>query len=208
MIDPKAFQMLQCGLHIVTTATDTEVGGCVVNTVIQATATPPQLVVIIHKDNYTANLIQKSGKFCAVALSETTNMELIVAFGFHTSADYDKFADFPPERDPLGIPYVEKYAEARFSCRVISVTDAGTHLIFLGEVVDAERIGSGHAMTYGFYHSIKRGFTPPNASSYVPPVARGFRCKVCGYLLDEKHVPADFVCPVCHQGPDAMQPLT
>ena len=45
--------------------------------------------------------------------------------------------------------------------------------------------------------------TPPNAPSYQENAGRtvGYRCTVCGYILESDTLPDDFICPVC--GKDA-----
>ena len=57
-------------------------------------------------------------------------------------------------------------------------------------------------MTYAFYHTVRKGLTPPKASSYQktqPKSTGGWRCTVCGYIYEGEELPADFVCPVCKQ---------
>ena len=63
------------------------------------------------------------------------------------------------------------------------------------------------AMTYAYYHKVKNGVTPPKASSYMPEEKKGFRCKICGYVLEADSVPDDFKCPICGQGKDQMEKL-
>lgn len=62
-------------------------------------------------------------------------------------------------------------------------------------------------MTYTYYHQVKNGRTPPKASSYQAeaPKAKGWRCKVCGYVLDAENLPPDFVCPICHKGAEFFE---
>ena len=43
----------------------------------------------------------------------------------------------------------------------------GTHLTFVGEVVDAGNLSEVTPMTYAYYHGTLKGKTPPKASSYV-----------------------------------------
>ena len=41
-----------------------------------------------------------------------------------------------------------------------------THLLFVGEVEDAERLSDETPLTYDCYHKVLKGKTPPKASSY------------------------------------------
>jgi rubredoxin len=100
---------------------------------------------------------------------------------------------------------------------VINEMDAGTHTIFLGNLVEAETLKSGELMTYAYYHEVKRGSTPKTAPTFikeekkVKKLAR-YRCTVCGYIYDPgegdpdggiasgtpfEQIPDDWVCPVC-----------
>ena len=53
------------------------------------------------------------------------------------------------------------------ACEVVQTLDVGTHMIFVGEVKDAEVLSDAAPMTYAYYHSTLKGKTPPKASSYV-----------------------------------------
>ena len=64
------------------------------------------------------------------------------------------------------MPYVPEHAAALFSCRLIDTVDVGTHLLFIGEVEDAERLSGEAPLTYDYYHKVLKGKTPPKASSY------------------------------------------
>ena len=64
------------------------------------------------------------------------------------------------------MPYVPEHVAALFSCRLIDTVDVGTHLLFIGEVEDAERLSDETPLTYDYYHKVLKGKTPPKASSY------------------------------------------
>lgn len=207
-MNTKAFQKLSYGLYLISTKNGEKTAGCVVNTLTQATSSPARVTVTINKDNFTAKMLLESGVFAAVALAQSATMELIGAFGFHSSADTDKFGGFATGTDGSGVPYVKEQAVARLSCKVVDRMDAGTHYVFLADVLDAEVLEDSEPMTYSYYHLVKKGVTPPRASSYVAePAATGYRCKICGYVLESDAVPDDFVCPVCGQGKEQLEKI-
>ena len=159
-------------------------------------------------------------------LAQDATMELIGAFGFHSSKDTDKFAGCAVERDAAGIPYVAEQSVARFSAHVVNELDLGTHILFIAEVDEAAALDAGEPMTYAYYHLVKGGKTPPKASSYLPdapdaaPAAAAaagegdaeapkpkyaWRCKVCGHIEYGDELPDDFTCPVCSVGPDMFE---
>lgn len=207
-MDNKAFFKMSYGLYLISSKAGEKAGGCVVNTMIQATSVPQQITVTINKENYTTSLIQESGYFTGVALAQSASMELIGAFGFQSSKDTDKFAAFDTKTDVNGIPYVTEQIVARFSCKVKDSMDVGTHIIFLAEVVDAEVVDASEPMTYAYYHTVKNGVTPPKASSFIAAEKKGYRCKICGYVLESDTIPEDFVCPICKQGKDQLELIT
>ena len=142
-MDLKAFYSLSCGLYLVGATHEGKDYGCVVNTVTQVTAEPAKLMVAINKQNATTSAVLASGRFEAAVLCETAPMELIGTFGFQTSRETDKFAPFQTARDAHGVPYVTQDTAAHFSCKVVDTLDAGTHMLIIGLVEDAETLSTG-----------------------------------------------------------------
>lgn len=221
MIDNTAFHSLSYGLYVVGANKGDRRFGCVANTFQQVTSSPLQVSVALNKENATAGAVQESGRFTASCLSQDATMELIGTFGFHTSTDLDKFAACGAGVDAAGLPYLAEQSVARFSARVVQTVDVGTHLVFIGEVEEAEKTCPGEPMTYAYYHQVKGGKTPPKASSYLPeepadaPVdasgaqlKHAWRCTVCGHMEYVDELPDDFVCPVCGVGKDMFEKVT
>jgi flavin reductase (DIM6/NTAB) family NADH-FMN oxidoreductase RutF/rubredoxin len=226
MIDSKAFYSLSYGLYIVSTQDGDKTAGCIVNTFQQVTSTPPRISVAINKDNHTSQVIQKSGTFSAVSLAQSASMELIGLFGFQSSRDIDKFVDISFECDGHGMPFVAEQVVARFAVKVYQTLDVGTHLLFVGDVIEAEVLSSEEPMSYAYYHQVKGGKTPPKASSYkanedveksdpqspsTSPAASGttaWRCTICGYIEKTDELPDDFVCPICKKGKEFFERIT
>ena len=213
MIDTKAFRPMSYGVYIVSAFDGKNLAGCVVNTVVQVTSKPARVSVAINKENFTTGVVERARRFEATVLAESAPMELIGTFGFHTSADTDKFSMCERAFDHAGVPYVTEHAVAHMGARVIEVIDVGTHLLFVGEVDEAEVLSAEQPMTYAYYHQVKGGKTPPKASSYEEPAADaaaapatvadgapkryGWRCSVCGYVVEQDELPDDFKCPIC-----------
>jgi flavin reductase (DIM6/NTAB) family NADH-FMN oxidoreductase RutF/rubredoxin len=225
-MDTKAFRTLNYGLYIITAKNDELRAGCVVNTFAQVTSKPAQVSVAINKENVTCGVVQDSGAFEASVLTESATMELIGRFGFRTSTELDKFADTQYAVDELGIPYVTEHAAAHFCAKVVNQIDLGSHILFIGEVVDAEVLSGDAAMTYAYYHKVKGGKTPPKASSYEQPeeatesaeaavpaaepaategVRYGWKCLACGYVVEMDELPDDYTCPICMVGKEMFK---
>lgn len=208
-MDKKAFYKLSYGLYVVGSRIEETRAGCVVNTLAQVTASPSRMSVTVNKDNYTEQIIERSGLFTAVALTQDADMDIIGAFGFQTSRDTDKFTRFQTKEDENGIPYLVQNAAARYSCRVRDKIDVGTHVLFIGDVLEAEVLSQNEVLTYAYYQQVKKGGTPKNAPSYQgadeTAEKRGYRCSVCGYILESDTIPEGFRCPICGQGPDMLR---
>ena len=210
-MDKSAFYKLSYGLFLITTRQDTRNVGCIANTLIQVTSHPPRVSVALNKENYTTRIIERTGAFSATVLDETVDMNLIAAFGFQSSETTDKFANFTPKWDRQNLPYISDGAAAQLSCRVIGSLDAGSHWIFLADIIDAQCLSDQPPMTYAYYREVKKGTTPPRASSYQPPEpvdaptsapatgqSSAYQCEVCGYIEREKiPLPDGYRCPIC-----------
>ena len=171
-MDSKAFFKLSYGVYIISTSTDGRESGCVINTLTQVTSSPARLSIALNKENYTFKLIETSGTFSAVVLSDDVEMDLIRRFGFQCGKDVEKYDGIPHGRDSLHNPYPTEGVCARFTCRVVSSMDVGTHMIIVGEAVEAEVLDSQTpALTYSNYHLKKNGTTPPKAPSYQADIA-------------------------------------
>lgn len=226
MIDQTAFFSLSYGLYIVGATDGEQRAACVANTFQQVTSSPLQVSVALNKENATTDVILDSGRFTVSCLAQDATMELIGTFGFHCSTDLDKFATCQTGFDAAGVPFVAEQCVARFSVRVTQAVNLGTHILYIGEVEEAEKLRAGDPMTYAYYHLVKGGKTPPKASSYLPdapdpaPVGAAaagegdaeapkpkyaWRCKVCGYIEYGDELPDGFTCPVCGVGPDMFE---
>ncbi len=171
-MDTKAFYKITYGLYIVSTRCDGRDCGCIVNTLQQVTSEPAKLSVAINKSNFTEALIEKSGYFAAMALTQDADLPLIGNFGFKSGRDVDKFAAYPFERDENGVAYITQSVAARFSLKLVDKLDVGTHMILVGDVLDAQVLSEAEPMSYAYYHLVKKGTTPKNAPSYQKPKAK------------------------------------
>ena len=229
MVDTKAFRSLSYGLYIVTAKAGETQAGCVVNTFAQVTSQPPQASIAINKDNFTTGVILEAGEFEVSVLAQDAPMELIGRFGFHTSADTDKFSDTQTALDEAGIPYVTEHVVAHFRVHVKQTMDLGTHIYIMGEVVESSVLSKDEPMTYPYYHQVKGGKTPPKASSYEGPADAGatdgapagspsgdsapadesskfaWRCTICGHIEYVAELPDDFTCPICGVGKEMFE---
>lgn len=184
------------GLFVVTTNADGRDNGCISNTLQQLTVTPNQVSVCICKQNLTTEMIQKTGIFTASVISEKADFDLFKRFGFQSGRNVGKFKDFTDcKRVANGTMAITVGTNAFISVKVAQTIDVGTHMMFIGEVTEAETISDVPSATYAYYQeSIKPKPEKPSAAEAGHTV---WRCKVCGYEYVGEELPDDFVCPIC-----------
>lgn len=166
-MDESALLRFSSGLYVVSASDGERVGACLVNTGLQVTSSPLQVCVTVNKENFTCGVIESAGHFSLAVVDETADMLFVGRFGFRTSTSFDKYAGIESARASTGDPYPAEHACAYVACKVVQTMDAGTHLTFVGEVVDAGNLSDEPPMTYAYYHDTLKGKTPPKASSYV-----------------------------------------
>lgn len=219
-MNKRALYAFQSGLYVVSATDGEKRAGCVINTGLQLTGDPLQVQVVVNKQNYTEGVIERAGHFALTVISKAADMAFIGRFGFQTSATVDKFDGITAEQTVLGDWYTPECSCAVLACEVVQTLDVGTHMLFVGKVIDAEVLSQDEAITYAYYHAVLKGKTPPKASSYVAedkpaepaadaPVMHHFRCVVCGHIEETplEELPEDFTCPICGVGRDMFEKI-
>jgi len=124
--------------------------GMISDVAIRASIVPdvPRLMILVHKFNYTHDMIFETGRFALHALHRG-QFDLIERLGFESGRDRDKLAEVPHRLGTLGCPILED-CWAWFECRVINVMDTGSSTAFLGEAADLGRGPGKELMTPGY----------------------------------------------------------
>ena len=127
-MDLKAFYNLSYGVYLCSSWDEGRPVGCVANSAMQITSNPATLAVSLNHDNYTNQCVKKTGYFAIAILAEDSNPLLIGKFGFFSSKEKNKFAEFPyAVRGKL--PVVDDCL-AWISCKVIDTMETATHTVF------------------------------------------------------------------------------
>lgn len=166
-MEKEAFFKLSYGLYIITTKQEEHFAGCVVNTVVQATAEEnPKLLVTANKDNDTNTTMSKSKKVNISVLSQDADMLLIGKFGFRSSKDFNKLQDTEYIIGSNGIPIITQNVTSYIEAEIIHEIDCGTHTVFILEAKEAKVLNDNKVLTYDYYHNVIKGKTPKKASSF------------------------------------------
>ncbi|NOX84664.1 MAG: High molecular weight rubredoxin [Chlorobi bacterium] len=223
----EAFFKITYGLYIISSAFDDKLSGYVANTAFQVTADPPRFAISCSKNNYTVDIIRQSKAFAVSILKQDCSREIIGRFGYHSSADTDKFKDTKYITGRTGVPIVTDECIAWFECEVEQEITLDTHVIFIGRLVENELLDKdGDPLTYAWYHAVKKGVAPKNAPTYIKKEEEKkqeekdkqmdtYTCDLCGYEYDPEEgdpdngippgtpfedLPDDWACPICGAG--------
>jgi len=223
-MDLTTLHKISYGLYIICSRVENKYNGQIANALFQVTADPPTIAVSINKKNYTHELIEKSKLFTISILTQETPMKMIGTFGFRSGRDIDKFNQVKYKLGETGIPLILEYTIGAVELTKIQQCDVGTHTLFIGKVLTAEKFNNDKPMTYEYYHTIKGGISPKTAPTYDKEIDKAnkyikeekrmdkYVCDVCGYVYDPEKgdpdngiepgtafedLPDDWVCPIC-----------
>ncbi len=200
MIEKTAAFKLSYGLFVLTARDGEKDNGCIINTVQQVTDTPFKISVTVNKNNYTHDMIKKTGVFNVSVLTQSVPFSVFQHYGFKSGRDTDKITGDSMPRSENGVVYLSSFSNALISGRVVDEVDCGTHTLFIAEVTEAQTLSDEKSVTYQYYFDhIKPKPQPEKKKGYV--------CQICGYVYEGDELPEDFICPVCKHGADAFKPL-
>lgn len=141
-VDPDQFRTAMrrwaTGVTVVTAQNAGQRHGMTVSSFTSISLEPPLVLISLEQGVKTNLMIQASGFFGVTILGEDQDF-VSDRFAGRIPDIEDRFEDLEVITLQTGAPLLEN-SLAGFDCRVVSATDAGTHTIFLGEVI-ALRIG-------------------------------------------------------------------
>ncbi len=196
-MDQTALFQLSYGLYVVGTGYQGKMNAQIANTVFQINANPDTVAISLNNNNYTKELVEKSGVFSVNVLSQQADMDIVANFGFKSGRDFDKFEKYPATVGETGSPVLDiPEIAATLECKVLQSFPIGTHTLFVGEPVAAQNY-KRDVMTYADYHKMKNQSVKPAPVS----TATSYKCMVCGYVETGEMGP-DYKCPICGVGPE------
>lgn len=204
-LDPTALFTLSYGLYVLTAREGDRDLGCIVNTVTQLTENPTRIAVSVNKQNFTNEVIQRTGVFNVSVLTEAALMDLFRHFGFQSGRDVDKFAGRTDPVSENGLRYISGPANALISGKVEQAIDCGTHMLYIALVTEARKLSDAPSMTYAYYFANVKPRPQPKPAQEKP--RRGFVCRICGYFYEGDELPPDFICPLCKHGAADFEPV-
>ncbi len=183
------------GLYVLSVSGEHD-NACITNTLTQVTDDPVLVTIAVNKRNYTNEILTKTGNFTASVISEAASFDLFKRFGFQSGRTVDKFAGFSAvKRTKNGTFAITEGTVGYISGKVREIFDAGTHSIFLADVVETEKLSDVGPATYAYYHAHIK--PKPKAVGATAAGKTIWRCTICGYEYVGDELPAGFFCPIC-----------
>ena len=197
-VEKEAFFKLSYGLYVLCSGNN----GCVINTVMQVTDKSPRILFAINSESCTASGLHVGDAVTVSVLTEDTPFSLIRHFGYQSGWKVDKLAGRQDPQDARGVPYLAEHSCAMIGAVVEAAIPCGTHTVYFAAVKEARTMSEQAPLTYADYFANVK----PRAGASVAE-KKGYVCTVCGYVYEGDHLPADYVCPVCHRGAEVFEPL-
>ena len=159
--------------------------------------------------------ITDHGVFSVSIMNQGASSDMFGRFGYRTGKDFDKMDGMNIRYGDTGVPVVLNECLAYLECKVVQTVDVGSHLMFIGEIVNAEILDEkAEPLTYQYYRQVKKGLSPKNAPTYIDKsrlqpnkqnqTAKKYKCTACGYIYDDAteqvlfaDLSSDWVCPAC-----------
>jgi len=196
----EAFFKVTYGLYVVCSKDGSNYNGHVSNTVFQVTSDPPKFVVASHKDNLTTRYIKKSRVFSISILQQDVDLDFMGPWGFQSGTTVDKFKGTTYKPGKTGVPILLDKAIAFIECEVTETIDTGTHILFIGKVIDSDILNHyAKPLTYDYYREVIKGLSPEHSPTYTSEKSGKqadesqvktkekpgkYQCTICGYIYD------------------------
>jgi flavin reductase (DIM6/NTAB) family NADH-FMN oxidoreductase RutF len=147
---------IPCGLFVVTSAFSGRPNGMINNSVFQITDDPLQLLVGMDKGHLTTELIINSSVL-AVHFLKQDQLKWVQQFGFESGRTKNKFTAVNWQPEVTGAPILLD-AAGFLECKIYpeKTMDAGTHVVFLAEVVAGGVTDDLTPLTYQEYRQRKK----------------------------------------------------
>ena len=149
----KTLGKMTYGIYVLTSFYKEEVNGMIASWVSQISYDPLLIMVAVHPNRYSHQLIEKSGCF---ALHVIDRQQADFLSRFKGPDPKAKFSSVQWDRGRTGCPILRE-CTAYLECRVTARYDPGNHTLFVGEVVAGQSLATGTPFTTLDYKGVYLG---------------------------------------------------
>ena len=139
------------GVTIVTTVLDGRLKGFTATAVASVSVDPPRVLVCVNRLARTHPIVSQARHFCVNLL--TVEQERLARV-FASKLPEDPFRTIPHHVDVTGSPVIDGCL-AHLDCELAEEYSAGTHTIFIGDVVAC---AAGRGAPLGYFNAAYRDF--------------------------------------------------
>ena len=129
-----AFGRMTYGIYVLTSHHDNVINGMIASWVTQVSHEPPLILIAVHPNRYSHQLIEKSKCF-ALHIVARSQSELLTSMKGPKAAD--KFLGLNWKPGKTGCPILSD-SMAWLECEVVDQYRPGNHTLFVGRVVEAQ----------------------------------------------------------------------
>lgn len=139
----EALSMMPYGIYVLTTGAGQHINGMIASWVTQVSYDPPLLLVAVHPNRLTHQMLRENGVFVLHVLSSEQKQLMSRFKGPEPRA---KFEGIQWEKGLTGCPIL-KDCVAFMECKVKETYEPGNHTLFIGEIVNASAIREAPVLT-------------------------------------------------------------
>jgi len=134
-----SMRLWSCGVTVVTTSDGSRREGMTASSFTSISLDPPLILVCLHKEAPTCQLIQETGVF-GVSVLGVHQQQVSAQFAGYADLpeDADRFHEIETRTLQTGSPLITD-AIAWMDCEVYGMHDGATHMIIVGQVIATER---------------------------------------------------------------------
>lgn len=165
-IDKSVLGHIQYGVFIVSSCLGETINGQIATVVFQATSEPIQIVTCLNKNNLTHEFVTTSQVFGVSILTRDADLKFIGRFGFRCGRELNKCEGVNYKKTITGSPLILDHTSSILDLKVVQAVDIGTHTMFVGKLLAAEKLNDNPALTYDYYHNVIKGKTHKNAPTF------------------------------------------
>jgi flavin reductase (DIM6/NTAB) family NADH-FMN oxidoreductase RutF len=134
-------------MFVLTVADGDERSGCLIGFATQVSIDPARYLACVSKKNHTFGVAERSRVF-VLHVPRVTDTDIATRFGELTGDEVDKFATVAWTEGPEGVPVLDRLDW--FAGRVVDRVDAGDHVGYVLDVLDAGRADHADEPQLGF----------------------------------------------------------
>ncbi|MGD2270708.1 MAG: flavin reductase family protein [Desulfobacterales bacterium] len=141
------------GIYLLTTFHKDQINGMIASWVSLISYDPPLIMIAVHPNRYSHQLIEQSGYFALHSLGKRQKDYLA---RFKGSDPRAKFSSIKWDTAMTGCPIIDDCV-AYLECQVTASCRPGNHTIFIGEIVNAQALSEEELLCTIDYDGIYLG---------------------------------------------------